>query len=86
MASASTTRDQLPLGKGVFGGIATLSVALISPSLAAMATFLLLGWIMVRSALNHRQTGWVSGLLFGSMLLLVPVSGWLYALFILSTQ
>ena len=86
MESAIAKLDSLPLGKGVFGGVATLLMVLTFPGVAGSLVFVLLGWILVRSALRHRQTGWVGGVLFGSLLLLAPAGGWLYGLFVLSTR
>jgi hypothetical protein len=46
-----------------------LALVFIPPAILGVGALGFLGFTLIRSALTHRQEGWITGLLFGVLLL-----------------
>lgn len=69
----------------ILGGILIVLVMLISPSFVAASVLGLIGFACARSALVHRQTGWLYGFVFGLVLIAVVIGGLCVSVYYLLT-
>jgi hypothetical protein len=68
-------RSKLP----IYLAIALIALLFVPRAVLATLAFVGLGGTITYSALVHRREGWVSGLIFGLLLLILPVGAVIYA-------